>query len=110
DPVFAQRLRREQHVLRARIAAQREDGIVLEQQQRVRDLAPLPPRHQLLLQLEAALIREAAEPAQVERAQRLRGGGGGGQRSAHRAFSSNSCSVCLRWPMKRSASAPSTIR
>jgi hypothetical protein len=64
----AQRLGWEQDVLAARVAAEREDGVVLEQQQLVGHAPGLPLGHQLGLQLEPPRIRNAAEPAHEQRA------------------------------------------
>ena len=96
EAALAQRLGGEEHVLRARVAPEREDRVVLEQQQLVRDAPGLPFGDQALLDLQPASVGDSPEPPDDQ--------------GCHKDVSSNSCSVFLTWAMKRSASAPSTRR
>ena len=64
----AEELGRHEHVIDLGGATQREDRLVLEQEQRVRDLAALPRGLQALLELVRGPVGDATEPMYVERA------------------------------------------
>jgi hypothetical protein len=76
---------------------------VLEQEEGVGDASPLPLRDQAGLEVQGGRVGHTPEMADFQGAQRARALG-------YSADSSNSWRPFLRCAMKRSASAPSTIR
>ena len=75
EAALAQRLRREEHVLLPRVAAQGEDGVVLEQEQVIEGPARLSLGHERLLDLEPASVRDPPQPLDDEGPRGGRAGG-----------------------------------
>ncbi len=66
EAALAQRLRREEHVLLPRVAAQGEDRVVLEQEQVIEGPARLPLGHERLLDFEPASVPDPPQPPDDE--------------------------------------------